>query len=105
MSSLKARSSRKQRYIHPSIHSILHHPTNLQHPTGIGLGIADCCLANGAARIYSIDIGRTKEQFASLSSKYPNQLFALQTDITKEESIQTAIDAILKDAGALHGIV
>jgi len=72
---------------------------------GIGLGIADCCLSNGAKAIYSIDIGDTGDEFAGLSNKFPNQLFALQADVTKEDSIQAAIDKILEQAGALHGMV
>ncbi|KAF2656164.1 NAD(P)-binding protein [Lophiostoma macrostomum CBS 122681] len=72
---------------------------------GIGLGIADCCLSNGACRVYSIDIGETGEEFASLSQKYPNQLFALQADVTKEVSIQAAVDKIVSEAGAIHGMV
>lgn len=86
----------------------------LLHPTaritnimtsGIGLGIADCCLSNGASKIYSIDIGETGDEFTTLSAKYPNQLFAVQADVTKEESIQAAIDKVLSEAGALHGMV
>ena len=40
-----------------------------------------------------------------LSKKYPDQLFALQADVTKEESIQAAVDQVLEKAGALHGMV
>jgi NAD(P)-dependent dehydrogenase (short-subunit alcohol dehydrogenase family) len=72
---------------------------------GIGLGIADCCLSNGAAKVYSIDIGDIGDEFNSLSSKFPGQLFALQADVTKEESIQAAVDKIVKEAGAIHGMV
>ncbi|KAF3038307.1 hypothetical protein E8E12_005292 [Didymella heteroderae] len=72
---------------------------------GIGLGIADCCLANGASTIYSIDIGETGDEFAAVSKKYPGQIFALQADVTKEESIQAAVDEILSKAGGLHGMV
>jgi NAD(P)-dependent dehydrogenase (short-subunit alcohol dehydrogenase family) len=79
-----------------------HLPTT---PSGIGLGIADCCLSNGASRIYSLDIGSPGEEFSALSSQYPDQLFALQADVTKEDSIQAAVDEILKSAGALHGMV
>lgn len=74
------------------------------HP-GIGLGIADCCLANGASKIYSIDIGETGDEFAAVSKKYPGQIFALQADVTKEESIQAAIGKILSETGSLHGMV
>ncbi|KAF1924615.1 NAD(P)-binding protein [Didymella exigua CBS 183.55] len=72
---------------------------------GIGLGIADCCLANGASKIYSIDIGETSDEFASVSKKYPGQMFALQADVTKEESIQSVVEKILFEAGGLHGMV
>lgn len=72
---------------------------------GIGLGIADCCLSNGAAKVYSIDIGDVGDEFNSLSSKFPGQLFALQADVTKEESIQAAVDKIVEEAGAIHGMV
>ncbi|USP78382.1 short-chain dehydrogenase reductase sdr [Curvularia clavata] len=72
---------------------------------GIGLGIADCCLSNGASKVYSIDIGSPGEEFTTLASQYPNQFFALQADVTKEESIQSAIDKVLSEAGALHGMV
>jgi NAD(P)-dependent dehydrogenase (short-subunit alcohol dehydrogenase family) len=79
--------------------------TSLTHPPGIGLGIADCCLSNGATAIYSIDIGETGDEFAALSKFHPNRLFAVQADVTKEDSIQSAIDTILSRAGALHGMV
>jgi hypothetical protein len=72
---------------------------------GIGLGIADCCLSNGAAKVYSIDIGDVGDEFNSLSSKFPGQLFALKADVTKEESIQAAVDKIVEEAGAIHGMV
>jgi len=72
---------------------------------GIGLGIADCCLSNGAARVYSVDIGEVGDEFNDLSSKYPDKLFALQADVTKEESIQAAVDKVVSEAGAIHGMV
>lgn len=40
-----------------------------------------------------------------MSAKYPNQLFALEADVTKEESIQSAVDKIIAEAGSLHGFV
>ncbi|KAH6633745.1 hypothetical protein C7974DRAFT_433671 [Boeremia exigua] len=72
---------------------------------GIGLGIADCCLANGAAKIYSIDIGAPGDEFAAVEKKYPGRLFAVQADVTQEDSIQAAVDKILAEAGGLHGMV
>lgn len=72
---------------------------------GIGLGIADSCLSNGASRIYSLDIGDPSDEFTALSSKFPNQLFCLAADVTNESSITSAVDEILAQAGALHGMV
>ncbi|KAJ5671565.1 NAD(P)-binding protein [Penicillium longicatenatum] len=72
---------------------------------GIGLGVAESCLVNGAARIYSIDIGETGDDFAVLWKRFPGQLFALQADVTNEASISTAVDKIVEEAGALHGMV
>lgn len=72
---------------------------------GIGLGIAECCLVNGAARIYSIDIGEAGDDFQSLSTRFPNQLFAIKADVTQESSISAAVDKIVEEAGALHGMV
>jgi NAD(P)-dependent dehydrogenase (short-subunit alcohol dehydrogenase family) len=56
-------------------------------------------------QVSAIDIGTPGEEFAALSKQYPHQLFALQADVTKEDSIQAAVDEILKSAGALHGMV
>lgn len=72
---------------------------------GIGLGIAECCLVNGAARIYSIDIGEPGDEFQVLSKRFPDQLFALKADVTQESSISAAVDKIVEEAGALHGMV
>jgi NAD(P)-dependent dehydrogenase (short-subunit alcohol dehydrogenase family) len=72
---------------------------------GIGLGIASSCLSNGAARVYSLDIGSAGDDFAAVQAAYPDRLFALPADVTKEDSIQGAVDAVLADAGALHGMV
>ncbi|KAF2634716.1 NAD(P)-binding protein [Massarina eburnea CBS 473.64] len=72
---------------------------------GIGLGVADCCLANGAARVYSIDIGETGEEFAAVAARYPDRILALQADVTKEDSITAAVDKIIGEAGAIHGMV
>ncbi|KAK9427547.1 short chain alcohol dehydrogenase [Lipomyces doorenjongii] len=72
---------------------------------GIGLGIAECCLVNGAAKVYSIDIGETGEDFASLSKRFPGQLFTVVANVTKEDSIAAAVDKVVEEAGALHGMV
>ncbi|KAM3080895.1 hypothetical protein ACMFMG_004857 [Clarireedia jacksonii] len=72
---------------------------------GIGLGIAECCLANNASKIYSIDITSPGDDFTALSKRYPGRIFAVQADVTKEESIQKAVDQILEEAGCLNGMV
>lgn len=81
-------------------------PTVTGANRGIGLGVAECCLANGAAKVYSIDYADdVTDEFKTISKVYPNQLFALKADVTKEESIQQAVDQVLSEAGSLHGMV
>lgn len=72
---------------------------------GIGLGIAECCLVNGASKVYSIDYAESGEEFAALEKQFPGQLFALKADVTKEASITAAVDTILVQTGALHGMI
>ncbi|PMD50640.1 NAD(P)-binding protein [Hyaloscypha bicolor E] len=72
---------------------------------GIGFGIAECCLVNGAEKIYSIDITQPGDEFQILSKRFPGRLFSATADVTKEDSIQAAVDTIISEAGALHGMV
>ncbi|KAL4886963.1 hypothetical protein BJY04DRAFT_212931 [Aspergillus karnatakaensis] len=72
---------------------------------GIGLGIAESCLVNGAEHVYSIDIGETGDDFAALSKRFPNKLHAIAANVTEEETIIAAIDKIIAEAGGLHGVV
>jgi len=72
---------------------------------GIGLGVADCCLANGAEKVYSLDIGDVGVEFASVEKLYPGKLLALHADVTKEESVTKAIDEVIEKEGAVHGMV
>jgi NAD(P)-dependent dehydrogenase (short-subunit alcohol dehydrogenase family) len=72
---------------------------------GIGLGIAECCLSNAASKIYSIDITEPGDDFAALSKRYPGRLFAATADVTKEDSVTAAVDRIVEESGALHGMV
>jgi NAD(P)-dependent dehydrogenase (short-subunit alcohol dehydrogenase family) len=69
------------------------------------LGIAECCLANGAAKIYSIDITETGDDFAVIEKRFPGRVFAVQADVTKEDSVTAAVDKIIEESGALHGMV
>ncbi|KAL3452617.1 hypothetical protein BJX65DRAFT_303433 [Aspergillus insuetus] len=73
---------------------------------GIGLGIAESCLVNGAAAVYSIDISdETGDDFAALSKRFPGKLHAIIANVTEEETIIAAIDKIIAEAGGLHGMV
>lgn len=72
---------------------------------GIGLGIAESCLTNGASHVYSIDIGNPGDDFNSLSKRFPGKLHSITADVTQEETIIAAIDKIVSEAGGLHGMV
>lgn len=69
------------------------------------MGIAECCLSNGADKVYSIDIGETGEEFTAVSDKYPGKLFAVTANVTDEATITAAVDKIIEEAGKLHGMV
>lgn len=62
-------------------------------------------MSNGAAHVFSIDIGETGEDFASLAKMYPSRLHAIKADVTSEESATLAVDHIISAAGSLHGMV
>ncbi|KAK5696744.1 hypothetical protein LTR97_008048 [Elasticomyces elasticus] len=72
---------------------------------GIGLGIANSCLSNGAAHIFSIDIGETGDDFLAIQKKYPGKLHALKADVTDEDSATKAVDEIIAQVGTLNGMV
>ncbi|KAL4932835.1 uncharacterized protein BDV17DRAFT_253894 [Aspergillus undulatus] len=76
---------------------------------GIGLGIAESCLVNGASHVYSLDIGSPSPSentdFFTLSDRFPGKLHALTANVSEEGTIIAAIDAIIAEAGALHGMV
>jgi NAD(P)-dependent dehydrogenase (short-subunit alcohol dehydrogenase family) len=40
-----------------------------------------------------------------ISKRFPGRVFAIQADVTKEDSAQAAVDEIIKESGALHGMV
>lgn len=60
---------------------------------------------NGAAKVYSIDIGETSDEFQALSKRFPGQLYAVSANVTQEETISAAVEKIIEDAGVLHGMV
>ena len=72
---------------------------------GIGLGIAEVCLANSARVVYSLDLMEPSEEFDALSKHNPGRFKYLQMDVTNEESVQTAIDGIVEAEGAIHGMI
>lgn len=72
---------------------------------GIGLGLAEVCLANNAAVVYSLDLSEPDEDFNALAKKNPNRFKYLHMDVTDEPSIQKTIDQIVEAEGAIHGLV
>jgi NAD(P)-dependent dehydrogenase (short-subunit alcohol dehydrogenase family) len=71
---------------------------------GIGLGIAEVCLANLATNVYSLDLMEPGEEFATLQKRYPNFQF-IQTDVTSEESVEKAINHVVEATGRIDGLV
>jgi NAD(P)-dependent dehydrogenase (short-subunit alcohol dehydrogenase family) len=72
---------------------------------GIGLGIANSCLSNGAEHVFSIDIQETGEEFAEVAQRYPSKLHAIKADVTDETSATKAVESIIAQVGAIHGMV
>lgn len=72
---------------------------------GIGLGIAEVCLANHAKAVYSLDLMDPSEEFEALSKKNQGRFKYVQMDVTKEESVKKAINQIVEAEGAIHGMV
>jgi NAD(P)-dependent dehydrogenase (short-subunit alcohol dehydrogenase family) len=72
---------------------------------GLGIGIAEVCLANGAAAVYSLDLLEPSDDFNALAKKSQGRFRYLHCDVTSEESIATAIERIIADAGSIHGLV
>lgn len=71
---------------------------------GIGLGIAEVCLANGAKLVYSLDLMEPGEEFAALQKRFPNFQY-IQTDVTTEESVENAINKVVEETGRIDGLV
>ncbi|KAL8677489.1 MAG: hypothetical protein Q9186_006088 [Xanthomendoza sp. 1 TL-2023] len=71
---------------------------------GIGLGIAEVCLANSATVVYSLDINEPGHDFEMLRQKHSN-LQSIITDVTRKEDIEKAIEEIYASEGRLDGFV
>ncbi|KAF2762758.1 NAD(P)-binding protein [Pseudovirgaria hyperparasitica] len=87
---------------------------------GIGLGIAQVALENDAAAVYSLDLvspfpdndnGTNPDDnadyadFLALARKHDGRLKFIHTDVTKEASVQAAMDEIVAREGTLNGVV
>jgi NAD(P)-dependent dehydrogenase (short-subunit alcohol dehydrogenase family) len=72
---------------------------------GIGLGIANSCLDNGAVHVFSIDIGETGDDFMAVAKRFPGKLHAIKADVTDEDNVTKAVDQIIEATGAIHGMV
>ncbi|RSM00030.1 hypothetical protein CEP52_009362 [Fusarium oligoseptatum] len=72
---------------------------------GIGLGIAEVCLANDAAAVFSLDLFEPGDEFLAVQTANPKRISYINCDVTSEESISSAIDAIISKRGVIHGLV
>lgn len=72
---------------------------------GIGLGLAEVCLANNAKCVYSLDLNAPSEDFAALAKKNEGRLKYQQMDVTNEQNVNEAIDAIVSAEGAIHSMI
>ncbi|KAL3476138.1 hypothetical protein BJX99DRAFT_270594 [Aspergillus californicus] len=72
---------------------------------GIGLGLAEVCLANNAKHVYSLDISTPGEPFTTLATAHPSRFSFIQTDITSEPSVETALNKIVAETGRLDGLI
>jgi len=75
---------------------------------GIGLGVAEVCLANSAAHIYSLDLFEPTPddlESAAVSKKYPGRFHYISCDVTSPPCIESAIETIISEQGRLDGMV
>ncbi|KAL2814877.1 hypothetical protein BDW59DRAFT_176317 [Aspergillus cavernicola] len=72
---------------------------------GIGLGLAEVCLANNAAHVYSLDISTPSTPFTTLATKNPSKLTFIHTDVTSESSVSAALDRIVADQSRFDGLI
>lgn len=63
------------------------------------------CLANDAASVFSLDISEPAESFADLEKRFPGKLEFRHCDVTKEESVQAALDAIVAKKKRFDGMI
>ncbi|KAL8804127.1 MAG: hypothetical protein Q9182_002760 [Xanthomendoza sp. 2 TL-2023] len=71
---------------------------------GIGLGIAEVCLANSATVVYSLDINEPGNDFETLRQVHSNFKY-INTDVTIKQNVEKAIEEIYANEGRLDGFV
>lgn len=69
------------------------------------MGIANSCLANGAVKVYSIDYADPGDEFAAVAKRYPGKIESIKADVTKESTIEAAIEQIVSVGEGFHGMV
>lgn len=62
-------------------------------------------MINGAAKVYSIDLAEPGNEFAAILKRFPGKIAAIQANVTDEDSIAAAVDKIVAESGAIHGMV
>ncbi|KAJ9656245.1 hypothetical protein H2198_005096 [Neophaeococcomyces mojaviensis] len=72
---------------------------------GIGLGIAEVCLANEALTVFSLDLFEPGDEFLAIQERSNEKLHYINCDVTKEISIQNAVDAIVAQTGRIDCLV
>ncbi|KAJ9612454.1 hypothetical protein H2200_004051 [Cladophialophora chaetospira] len=72
---------------------------------GIGLAIANACLANSAIAVYSLDIIDPTDEFREVQALYNNRLRYIKCDVTSKEEVTAAIDQIVNECGQINGLV
>ncbi len=72
---------------------------------GIGLGVAEVCLANAAKVVYSLDLMEPSEEFNELAKRNPGRFVYKKMDVTDEQSVVDALDEIVAEQGAFHGMI
>jgi NAD(P)-dependent dehydrogenase (short-subunit alcohol dehydrogenase family) len=72
---------------------------------GIGLGLAQVCLANDAKEVYSLDLFEPGSEFQELAQANPKRFHYLNCDVTSEESVIKTIDQIVAQSGRIDGMI
>jgi NAD(P)-dependent dehydrogenase (short-subunit alcohol dehydrogenase family) len=72
---------------------------------GIGLGIAQVCLANDAECVYSLDLFEPGEEFQAVQREHSKRIKYIHCDVTSEASITSAVDSIVASSGHIDGLV